>query len=356
MRKQKLLILQNELSAYNVPVFNIIAEEFNLTVGFYLKDKSQQECFFEKKSFSVNCLGSLVFVKGLRAYAKQFDIVCIIPDMHVISYSMLAFLPRKYKVASWSIGYRVSYIHPYDTKRDHILADKVFQSVLSHCDANIFYMEKAKEFWKGTNLNMNKVFVAPNTTAVSSITFTPEEKNEFLFVGTLYKGKGLDVLLSAYKEYVDKTINPYHLKIVGDGNERESLESFVKENGFSHFVMFTGAIYDERKLAEHFKRAILCFSPNQAGLSVPKSMGYGVPFVTRKDAITGGEIYHITNGVNGIMYEKDDDILKIMEDVSKNATKYINMGIAAKEYYDHNATIAHMAKGAMDAFNFVLNK
>ena len=356
MSKNRLLILQNEVSSYNVPVFNMIAEQFDLTVGYYLKDKSQQDCNFEIKRLDVCCIGSLIFVRGLRKYAKQFDIVCIIPDMHVVSYIMLAFLPRSYKTVSWSIGYRVSYIHPYDTKRKHILADKVFQSVLSHCDANIFYMEKAKEFWEVTNLDMNKVFVAPNTTVVVPITLIPEEKNEFLFVGTLYKGKGLDVLLSAYKGYVEKSINPYRLKIIGDGAERDNLDLFVKENNLSDLVIFIGAIYDEKELAEHFKKAIVCFSPHQAGLSVPKSMGYGVPFVTRKDAITGGEIYHITSGVNGIMYEKDDDIQKIMEDVSKNPTKYINMGLTAKEYYDHNATIVHMARGAMDAFNYALKK
>lgn len=84
-------------------------------------------------------------------------------------------------------------------------------------------------------------------------------------------------------------------------------------------------------------------------------MGYGVPFVTRRDAITGGEIYHITPGVNGIMYEKDNELTAILIDAANNPQKYVEMGFKAKVYYDNHATVRHMAQGAMDAFDYALN-
>ena len=84
-------------------------------------------------------------------------------------------------------------------------------------------------------------------------------------------------------------------------------------------------------------------------------MGYGVPFVCRKDAITGGEIYHITNGVNGIHYESDFDLTNILVDAMNCPEKYVEMGRKAKDYYDNNATIQHMAQGAIDAFNYAIN-
>ena len=113
-------------------------------------------------------------------------------------------------------------------------------------------------------------------------------------------------------------------------------------------------IYDEKELAQLFSASLLCFSPTQAGLSVPKSMGYGVPFVTRRDAITGGEIYHITPGQNGVVYEKDEDLLPIMLDAMTDSGKYVQMGLEAKKYYDEHATIDHMAQGVIDALHFVL--
>lgn len=351
---KKLLILQYELSDYNVPVYNLIAQRYDLTVGYYIKDKSKQECNFEKKAFDIKSLNTLIFVKGLRKYASQFDVVCIIPDLHVLSYCMLPYMPRKYKITNWSIGFRVSYKHPYVTGRKHVLADRVFQSILSHCDATILYMEKSKEFWKETKLDMEKVFVAPNTTSVLPIELEPNKKKNILFVGTLYKGKGLDLLLQAYKEAVEKAQIKNELHIVGDGEERCIIEKYVKENHLEEKVILHGAIFDEKVLAQHFSEALLCISPTQGGLSCPKSMGYGVPFVTKTTAITGGEIYHITPGVNGIMYENDDELTGILVDASHNAKKYIEMGRLAQEYYDNNATIKHMAEGAMAAFAYAL--
>lgn len=352
----KVLILQNEISAYSVPVYNAIAEHYDLTLGYYLKDKSNIECYFKKMRLARTKIGPFIFLKGLRKFASMFEIVCIIPNMRNLNYCMLPFLPHKYKLVNWSIGFRASYTHPYVVDRKHVFADNIFLQILSHCDATIFYMEKAKEFWRGTTLDMSRVFVAPNTTQVVPIEIKPEIKKDFLFVGTLYKGKGLDLLLDAYRQVVEKQNPENKLHIVGDGFERKALEDYVTKHNLTENVIFHGAIYDENVLADCFAHALLCISPTQGGLSVPKSMGYGVPFVTRKDAITGGEIYHITPEVNGIMYEKDEDLKFIISDACENPVKYIEMGKKAKEYYDNHATIRHMAQGAMDAFDFVLKK
>ena len=352
----KVLILQNEISSYSVPVYNEIAKRYDLTVAFYLRDKSSTECQFKKKKLESYSLGPFIFIKNLRKLVSQFDVVTFLPNLRVPSYIILPFLPRKNKVINWSIGFRASYTNPYEVNRKHVLADDIFKLVLSKSDASIFYMDKAKEFWNGSNLDISKVFVAPNTTDVIKIEFVPKEKKDFLFVGTLYKGKGVDVLLKTYKKAVEEYGVNNQLHIVGDGEERAVMENYVANNHLSGKVIFHGAIYEEGVLAQRFSKALICISPNQAGLSVPKSMGYGVPFVTRKDAITGGEIYHISHGVNGLMYEKDVELADILADASQNPQKYINMGIKAKEYYDNNATICHMAQGAMNAFEYVIKQ
>lgn len=352
---KKLLLLTGELSSYSVPVYNEISKVFDLTVGYYDKDKSKQTCDFKKIKLDYRKVGPFFLVKGVRKMCGDYDVVSITPDLHVPSFCKLPFVSRKFKAVTWSIGFRCSYIHPYVVDRKHNILDWVFFQVLKHSDANIFYMEKSKEFWKSTSLDLRGVFAAPNTTEVVSIKLDPEKKKNLLFVGTLYKGKGLDKLLNSIKEVAEKVYNDVKLTIVGDGECRKELEEYVLENGLKDNVTFTGAIFDEKTLANHFAEALLCISPTQGGLSCPKSMGYGVPFVTRKDAITGGEIYHITPGVNGIMYEKDEELTSIIEDACKNPQKYIEMGITAKNYYDNHATIRHMAQGAMNAFDYALN-
>lgn len=351
----KVLILQNELSSYNVATYNLIAENYDLTVAYYTKDKSSIDCFFHKKKLSTISLKSIVLIKQLRSFCKGFDVVVFVPDFHVPSYCLLPFGKRGFKTLTWSIGFRVSYIHPYITGRKHVFLDYLFKKILDRCDANIIYMNKSREFWDNTNLRMNNVFEAINTTDVERIELIPEAKNDFLFVGTLYKGKGLNLLLEAFYKVIKDSASDTKLRIVGAGSERDVLEKYVDEHDLQDKVIFHGAIYDEKEIAKIFQQSLLCFSPTQAGLSVPKSMGYGVPFVTRKDAITGGEIYHISNNVNGVMYESDDDLPNIMTDAIKNRQKYIEMGKKAMDYYYNNATIKHMAQGAIDAIEYALN-
>lgn len=351
----KVLICQNEISPYSVPVYNIIAAHYDLTVAYYLKDKSKIECKFKKIRFESRTYGPFTFIKKINKIRKDYDLVSFLPNFRVPSYAMLPFMPRHNGLVNWSIGFRASYTNPYVVDRKHVLADKIFQMLLSCSDASIFYMKKAKEFWKGTSLDMSKVFIAPNTTDVLPIEILPEQKKNFLFVGTLYKGKGLDLLLDAYRRVLEKIATPSKLHIVGDGLERSTLEKYVKQHNMVDNVIFHGAIYDENILADIYSRTLLCISPTQGGLSVPKSMGYGVPFVTKKSAITGGEIYHITSGENGIMYQYDNELSEIMMDACQHPEKYVEMGIRAKEYYDNNATVNHMAQGAMDAFEYVLS-
>ena len=354
--RPKVLILQSLIASYRVPIFNIIAEQFDLTVGYYLKDASKEECKFKKQKLKYNQVGPFVWIKSLRKYCNQFDVVIFPNDLHIPCFCLLPFGYRKYKTITWGIGLRASYTRLYDTTRKHTLLDRVSQLTYSKSDASIFYMKKSKDFWKGTSLDLSKVFVATNTTAVLDIEQKPSLKNSLLFVGTLYKEKGLYALLSAYKEAACQVQNIPTLNIIGDGDEAQELKQFVVDNKLTDKVFFHGAIFDEAILSSFFQKALLCISPNQAGLSVAKSMGYGVPFVTYEKSITGGERYHITHGINGILYEKDAELTSVIVDASNNPHKYIEMGVQAKSYYDNNATPQHMAQGAIDAVNFVMGK
>jgi glycosyltransferase involved in cell wall biosynthesis len=352
----KILFVKGDISSYNVPVYNKIAQYHDLCVGYYNNNNAKSDCLFKTIHLEAYKIGPIVFVKHLSNIIKKFDVIIQLNDLHNINSSALSIFKRKYRIISWSIGFRVSYKHPYLVDRRHNLLDSLYLKLLNSCDANIFYMSKALEFWKDTDLNTSKVFIAPNTTDVIKIVINPKIKKDFVFIGTLYKGKGVDLLIKMYSKVASLYSNCPKLIIIGDGAERKQLEASVQQKNLCDKIIFTGAIYKETELAKIFTHALLCFSPNQAGLSVLKSMGYGVPFVTKYDAITGGEIYHISPDVNGIKYDKDSDLYNIMQDSINNPQKYINMGIKAYQYYYCNATVQHMANGALDAIDYVLRK
>ena len=356
MEKKKIIILQSCLMQYRVPTWNILADKYDLTIGYYEKGiPESKEHNFKTIKFQSYKIGPFNIVKGLREYIKNYDVVCFVPDPHIPSFILLPFLPHKYKLLTWSIGFRCSYSHPYVVNRQHTIIDSmIYQWIFNKVDANIFYMKNALTFWSDNQIDKNRVFIAPNTTEVKPIELIPEKKTGFLFVGTLYRGKGIELLIESFKNAVIKTGSNVKLTIVGNGEMRNDLENYVKCNNLDNSVEFTGAIFDEKVLATHFQKALLCISPTQGGLSCPKSMGYGVPFVCRRDAITGGEIHHMTDGENGIMYDNNSDLDDLLIDAINNPSKYIEMGIKARHYYYNNATPKHMAQGVINAIEFTL--
>lgn len=348
----KVLIFQRVILPYRIPFFNELASRVDLTVAYYMYDKSGDGCLFEKIKVPFCKIGPMHIQKGVRRLAKKFDVVFIGTDLHAIGYISLPFFPHKYHILSWGIGFRASHKHPFLVNRKHGFLDRVTETVLSKCEANVFYMPQVKHFWKSSRLDAARMFVAPNTVEVSPAFFDANKKKNIIFVGTLYKGKGVDALLYAVNEANRKVNAAFMVDIVGDGPYRQELESISVQLGLTDIVTFHGAVFDSKKLSEFYSNALCCVSPFQAGLSVCTSMGNGVPFVTRASAITGGEIFHITNGVNGVLYQNDDALADIIVDVIDNPSSYIEMGVKAREYYENNATIQHMVEGFVSAIQY----
>ena len=116
------------------------------------------------------------------------------------------------------------------------------------------------------------------------------------------------------------------------------------------------SIYDNKEKAKYFARSYACISPLQAGLSVLESMGYGVPFITIKDAITGGEVFNIHNGVDGITMDSIEELKDVIADVFNNKQKFLDYGLNAKAFYNQYRKPEDMADGLWNAIQYVLQK
>ena len=136
---------------------------------------------------------------------------------------------------------------------------------------------------------------------------------------------------------------------------KAGLESALQPGGFRLQVVFFHAVFDENVLSKLFQQSLLCISPHQAGLSVLKSFAYGTPFVTRQDAITGGELYNIRNGENGVLYRDDADLALILSDAASHPEKYLEMGRAAHRFYAEEASPEAMAGGILAAIHYALD-
>jgi glycosyltransferase involved in cell wall biosynthesis len=358
--KKKILIIQDTLSGYNEPLYRVLNNEFELTLAYSNKiELNDNEKFKIIKLERFKFLNIFYIKNKFFQFCNQFDVVIFSADLHYFSFCFLPFLrKKKFKAIAWTIGIRASYSLRYDLNRKKNIIDLIYFFILKKCDALVFYMKEPIEFW-GKKLPPNKIFVAQNTIEVDcSLIKSDIIKNTFLFVGTLYKEKKIYELIDAFtKAYQKSGLNKsITLEIIGDGPEYKNIKSYITENNLTDLINLRGRIIDEYELSKSFNKSILCISPDQAGLSVLMSMGYGVPFVTRTNAITGGERLNIINNYNGFYYNSIEELTEILFLAYQKLDNYLAIGNNAKNYYQKNATINIMANGFIKAIEYVTSQ
>jgi glycosyltransferase involved in cell wall biosynthesis len=106
--------------------------------------------------------------------------------------------------------------------------------------------------------------------------------HNIVFIGRLTKVKRFDLLLDAVAILKEKG-ELVNVTFIGDGIERQNMESMVEEKGILNQVWFYGACYDEKTNAELIYNADLCVSPGNIGLTAMHVMMFGCPAITNDD-------------------------------------------------------------------------
>lgn len=357
MNTPKVLIIQDDLKNYRNPIYSLIGKQVDLTVGF-THSTDIKESSYPIVALPYRKIGPFTWHKGLRKIINQYDVVVFAPYFRLLRVALLPFLSHKPKLITWSLGVHASYTRPYDLSKEPDWQDKLYESIQDHSDACIFYMEEPINYWdKYRGIDKKKYFVAHNTVAVAPFEETkPGNRNIILFVGTLYKQKGLGELITCYAKAKEKVGRLPKLIIVGKGPEKEGIEQLIKTYNLEEDVELTGAIYNENQLKEYFVKSIICVSPKQAGLSVLKSLGYGVPFVTRTNAITGGEKSNIIDGKTGLFYNSEEELVQVLTQTTVKPEMFAAMSEEARSHYLTNASPEGMAQCVVGAIKYVLNK
>ena len=355
MKKPKVLIIQEDLKNYRDPIYSLISKQVDLTVGYTISTE-YTESDYPVIQLPYKKIGKIIWHKGFRRIINQYEVIVFVPHFRMIKVALLPFLPHKPKLVTWTLGVHASYTRLYDLSKMPDWQDNLFETIQDHADACVFYMPEPIEYWKKyRDIDTHKYFVAHNTVAIESFDkVDTKERNIILFVGTLYKQKGVGELIECYAKAKEKVKGIPALKIVGKGPEKESIERRVNELGLQNDIELTGAIYEESVLKDYFTKSLICVSPKQAGLSVLKSLGYGVPFVTRTDAISGGEKTNIIDGKTGFFYDTEEELIDIIASTATEPEKFAAMSEAARSYYVNEASPELMAKGVIDAIYFVL--
>jgi glycosyltransferase involved in cell wall biosynthesis len=149
-----------------------------------------------------------------------------------------------------------------------------------------------------------------------------------LSVGRLVTLKRVDLLLYA----LARQKNPACAVIVGDGPERNQLETLTEKLGLTGRVTFIGASWGQELIDLYANARAVYYAPydEDYGLVVPEAFRARKPVVTTTDA--GGPLEFVTDGETGCVSEPDpDDLAVAIEQLMASTEVCCQMGMAGYE-------------------------
>lgn len=222
-------------------------------------------------------------------------------------------------------------------------------SFLRQFDAMISYSQRGAEEYAALGFPRENIFVAHNSVSappsfplpVRPLTFNP--KPTILFVGRLQVRKRVDELLHACAQLGS---NP-RLVIVGDGPEREVLQSLAKEVYPS--AEFAGAKHGD-ELKRYFMKADLFVLPGTGGLAVQEAMSYGLPIIVAQGDGTQDDLVRPENGWQ-IPPNDFGALLSTMKDALTDAARLRKMGKESYRIVKKEINIERMVETFVTALN-----
>lgn len=335
---KKLVIIQNRILHYRIPLFNALARVYDLTVVHSGEDFDISNAKFKVVKLSVRKFGTFQWQTYLSSEIKKIspDVVISIADIQWIGSLLLSFtFPGKF--VWWG----------FDKGRSK--AAMFFKSlIIKQGNTCIFYNDAAKSHFDSLDKNGN-FFIANNTFDVGERVkaYEFEDKDSIIFVGSFDQRKRLADMIDAFGK-LSQSHPSLLFRLVGDGAVYKEIESWIEKKKLNDRVILIGRVEDPKELRKLYQKAYHSVSFGQAGLSILQSLGFGVPFISSKNAISGGELCNIKDGYNGLLC--DDDVPSLTSAMHYLlGEKAIEYGRNSYNYYSEFCTIDNMVSSFVDA-------
>jgi glycosyltransferase involved in cell wall biosynthesis len=333
----RLALQQRVLPSYRVPFFDMLAQAcdggMSLFAGLPRADegitngKLQIANYVPAKNIHIfHSFLYLCYQLGLIKWLEDWNPDALIVEAnprYLASSSAINWMhTRGRKVIGWGLG-----APPLLGALSGIRQARRIQ-FLNQFDGIISYSQRGADEYAALGFPHAKIFVAPNAVSPKPLFPIPLRLSTFkdspviLFVGRLQRRKRVDDLLRACPELELKP----RLMIVGDGPEREHLESLAKQVYPS--AEFIGAKHGA-ELKPYFTEADLFVLPGTGGLAVQEAMSYGLPIIVAKGDGTQDDLVRESNGWQ-IAPDDYDALVHTMRLALSNAGRLRTMG---KESY-----------------------
>jgi glycosyltransferase involved in cell wall biosynthesis len=356
----RLAVQQRVLPGYRVSFFDLLASacEGDMSLFTGLPRSSEGITTADKLQITKYCLGKnihlfsghlyLCYQRGLTDWLKQWDPDALIVEAnprYLSTPSAVRWMRQRNRpVIGWGLGSPP--IRGYLQQRR--------ASFINQFDAMIAYSRRGAEEYAALGFPREKIFVAYNSVSAPPKEPVPARPRTvdrgpcILFVGRLQERKRIDLLLRACALLGSKV----RLVIVGDGPERQALESLAAE--IYPQAEFVGARHGA-ELKPYFMDADLFVLPGTGGLAVQEAMSYGLPVIVAQGDGTQDDLVRAENGWQ-IPPEDFDALLNTMKDALSDSARLRRMGAESNRIVKEEINIQTMVTTFVRALNTLTGK
>jgi glycosyltransferase involved in cell wall biosynthesis len=129
-----------------------------------------------------------------------------------------------------------------------------------------------------------------------------------LFIGRLTEIKKLHLVIEAMQLAFEER-NYFNVVIIGEGTEKQFLETLVEKSNLKDNTWFYGSCYEEERIGELIYNADVCVSPGNIGLTAIHSLMYGTPALTHDNFPNQmPEFEAIESGITGCFFKENDPV------------------------------------------------
>lgn len=366
---KKVLLLHNTIAPYRLPLFAELSRKWELEVYFCqaktkgrLWPTSTDGYSLKPRVLKNMTLGNIIVNPWLpfNLLFNRFDAYIVgengFQTLFPIAATFLAAKLFNKPFIVWSATIDSEYHQQQYNSLLQVAGfiDNIYRKLLYRfTDSFIAYGIKAKEYLVKRGVADNKIFTGTQViieqqnemVSISKKDLGFAGKKVILFLGYLKVGKGVEILINAYKR-MDR--DDAVLVIAGAGKEEGKLKSLAGERGD---ICFPGYVTGREK-AKYYSVADVFVLPSfheAWALVINEAMFYGLPIITTEEAGSTGELVWD----NGLIVKAGDEgaLEAALKKLLDNEELRQEMGQKSQEYVKHY-DINYAVKCFEDAVNY----
>lgn len=319
---KRVVIVQRRMTHYRLPLFERLREKLSsrgvcldVLVGEGTKVESLKgdaaQLPWAKLLTTSYFANDRLCWQPMGRHLRGADLVVVTQENKLLYNHLMLLRPRNFKLAFWGHGANLQSDNPSGIK------EQFKRWTTARVDWWFAYTQLSADLVRSSGFADSRITVLNNAVDTRELSrnlenIGQEELSELrtslgigndpigIFLGSLHADKRLEFLFDA-AVFIHSHIPNFHLLIVGEGPERDCVQSWCADKPWAHWV---GTRFGREKVL-HMAASQIVLNPGMVGLGILDSFVCGVPMLTTYGGRHSPEIAYLKPGVNGLITQPD---------------------------------------------------